>query len=527
MYCQRCEVFKDYCVCGSGNRITVADEGVGISDDVQYVWPNAEETTSNDPGREVGVYMLSEGRTLQTSPLEDDHISWPMGHLASPQEGSNDAHIFDWNTYTPVNYQGPMTNEHFSDCYRDYGSPNSTIRASSDIISADPSLSHQSFEYLSIPEPDHVRTKSRDFIEMGPFIYLEGKQAAVEDLLVFVGDNLNRQFASSKDQLCALYALEISLRSMFPQESPTFQELVAIWDSPEYTAIATSQAQAVGMGNIQEDLFARGNLSVNVIHIILRILGTRMNHVFALGIICQLARVEATSSNGAPVHTYTVFRLLSAGNDPTPTTVWLHNDSEEETGTGISHWSGFGVDLQAQSGILAPRIVINDVEPVRTYQPPAEPLSTLPSSSSATGSTYSTADTTQSDSSRWSLVEFLHSGWSSRLSMSPDNSPQSYAMSRVPGVVPHLLPAPRKETMCNATFAAQPSLERASRIIKRSMTSKDTSINVDVVQNDSAILKIYIAITLCTQRSVSLLVLTMSASIPRRDLGDMIICSGI
>ncbi|TID23708.1 Amino-acid acetyltransferase [Venturia nashicola] len=229
---------------------------------------------------------------------------------------------------------------------------------------------------------------------------------------------------------------------MFPQQSPTFDSLRAIWTSQEYNDLAMSQAEIIGTGSMRQELFAAGNLSVHVILLILRLLGPMMNRVFALG-ICEMAKVETTEVNGAPVQTFIAYCLSSSDNQPSNATIWLHNDRYEETGMGVSHWSGFGIDPQAHSGILAPKTILTNKDDVRTtshvtqshrVQPPMLTFSSWTTSHSATGSTYSASDTPYSANSRMVSAEPSTGGFDSGLSSPSYHSPHSHPMSRLSSI---------------------------------------------------------------------------------------------
>lgn len=370
---------------------------------------------------------------------QNSDMNWSLGSIGSPPQVSTGVGVDFWNPYTPVNYQGPLTNDYSTKLYNTSTSPDSTVRAASTVSSPDPTWAQQNLLRDPIARDNPGRTISRDFIEMSPFIYLEGDPVVVGNLLHFVGDHLNRQFTSSTDQLCALYALETSLQSMFPQQSPTFDNLRAIWLSQEYTELAMRQTETIGIDFMRGELFATSNLSVHVVLLILRLLGPLMGRVFALG-ICEMVRVETTEINGAPVQTFAAYCLSSSDDEPSNTTVWLHNDRYEETGAGVSHWSGFGIDLQAQSGIFAPKIVLSNPEHAKiashvsysdSSQPPILTFTPLASSHPATDSSYFTSDTPHSAISRIGSVEPSTGGFDSALSPSSYDSLQSYAMSRL------------------------------------------------------------------------------------------------
>lgn len=289
------------------------------------------------------------------------------------------------------------------------------------------------------PAFDHL-VESHDFIELGlnPRIYLEGLDPeAVWALVGFVSNGLSRQFTDSADQLCALYALEVSLQNMYPGESPNFGYLRALWQSDEYQRLASHLAGLVDNNeSISCELFASRNLSVNVILIILRILGSRMGKVFDLG-ICEPVIPQRSGPDGIPLPIFTVYRLRASEDEVPTATVWLHNDRNEEIGQGIGHWSGFGVDRQAQSGYLAPKFILqvdssntSNFPVADTTLPPAD-VSVCPSSLSysASGLTYSTFDISYPDSLG------LHSVNDFDRNLDIGLSPRSYRTSETPSSV--------------------------------------------------------------------------------------------
>jgi hypothetical protein len=350
------------------------------------------------------------------------------------------------------------------------------VRAASTAASQDlsswPSPSHpQHHDQPSNQVEYGDRTTYRDFVEMRSYalgahsqeIHLEGNPEAVQDLLHFVGDHLNRQFTGSEGQLCALYALEISLRSMYPEQSPTFQVLHTIWQSEEFYYEAQRQADIISDDSFREELYARENLSFHAILIILQILGNQMGQRFALG-ICSLAQPHGNNMTGSTPQTYSVH---IHGDNFSTATVWIYNDRAENTSNGLSHWSGFGVDPPAQRGYLGrnPNIVLI-TEPDNVYsevvQSGAHHNSDLPfltdgSFRSTTWSSHSTAETPLSDNSRLGSVEPSNSNFNGGL------SPSLICMSRTnssnSGLRNPRLPSPTD------AHARSPS--------RRSSTSKD------------------------------------------------------
>ncbi|KAE9976479.1 hypothetical protein EG328_002595 [Venturia inaequalis] len=441
-------------------------------------------------------------------PFQNSHnrdVSEPLESIGSPSQVPTGVGVDSWNTYTPVNYQGPLTNGYSAELYITSTSPDSTVHAASAVGSPGSSWVQHNLLQTPTSREEHGRTVCRDFIEMGPSIYLEGDPVAIGNLLHFVGDNLNRQFTSSTGQLCALYALETSLRSMFPQQSPTFDDLQAIWASQEYSDLATRQTEIIGIESMRQELFATSNLSVQVILLILRLLGPMMNRVFDLG-ICEMARAETTNVNGAPVQTFIAYCLSSSDNEPSNATIWLHNDRYEETGMGMSHWSGFGIDLQAHSGILAPRIVLSNADHARISSHTSQsdinqyPLLTscpLAFSHSATDSAYSTSDTPYSANSRMGSLEPSTGGFNSSLSPSSYHVELLASLPRITEVVQARSPALPYKTLRNATFAMQSSSERASgntaRDTRTYAARKIKNTHAKFAQSASNIPRIYAA----------------------------------
>lgn len=198
----------------------------------------------------------------------------------------------------------------------------------------------------------------RDFVdEICDRIRLVGESSAIESLLQSTAVSINRQWTSAAHQLCALFALQISLQTIFVQypdvhSSLSPQYLLTILRSPEYHALASQLLLTAGdqSSQAQDEFFSQNNLSVSAILIILQLLGRQLRRSFALG-ICALVR-------GSSEPTYTVYRLCPEG--PFHITVWLYNDRFDQDGTGISHWSGFGANTHvAHDTAVEPRFQLN------------------------------------------------------------------------------------------------------------------------------------------------------------------------
>jgi hypothetical protein len=200
---------------------------------------------------------------------------------------------------------------------------------------------------------------SRNFIDLSDPIVVRGNREDIEDLRSTLGEKLNRRWTEGDDHLCALYALEISLRNLFRNNQfarlSSFEYLLGILRSDDFIRLASYQAGQVGNREVDNELNSRNNLSVESIFNVLRILGPNMGETFALG-ICTPAGESIYNSSTSPMQIYDVYRLFDLSTPPTAT-VWIHNDRSDSNGLGftMNHWSGFGVD--PPPGVEPPPIV--------------------------------------------------------------------------------------------------------------------------------------------------------------------------
>jgi hypothetical protein len=286
-----------------------------------------------------------------------------------------------------------------------------------DVVWDDPHGRYQQSQPVSnAPRP---ACSQRDFVE-GNFarvIWLVGAPAAVKSLQQTVGEHMKKQWTSGQHQLCALYALEISLLAMYPNDPAahaniSFNSLLGIFQGVEYQQEAFRQAEVVRNAQVREELLSQTNLSVNAVLIILRILNRRMNENFALGVCTPSAR--GITDSALPEYSYDVHLQPTSSDSFYTRAVWIYNNKLDLDGSGSlkNHWSGFGYSTLTQNNTPMPHFCLN-VKCVDAVSPNVEidrsaactPPSTAGSSYHLAGSPQFSNHSSSAYTSRMSSIE--------------------------------------------------------------------------------------------------------------------------
>ncbi|KAF1982775.1 hypothetical protein K402DRAFT_397298 [Aulographum hederae CBS 113979] len=189
---------------------------------------------------------------------------------------------------------------------------------------------------LPIFHPDIHEFACRDFIHRQDSpITLRGSPSHINDLLQRVNRNehYNRQPTAADSSMCALFALEISLRDAPQPEHDPYDP-----SSPSYNHLYDI-LQRLALNN---QFLLNGNLDDESILNVLHLYGRRTG-MYQLGIVC------ATQDPG--VYTCNVWTLNRNAPIADPYIIWVFNDNGEllYPGNGfMSHWSGIALDLEEQ-----------------------------------------------------------------------------------------------------------------------------------------------------------------------------------
>lgn len=166
-----------------------------------------------------------------------------------------------------------------------------------------------------------------------PTVDAEGYSRALDDLAWYVKHRFTTQPTSGAGLLCLLYALQTSLAGFrHPNTDNAYVPTVAYLNqarySPEYDAIVGQRTQGWDQTHIDQEYYARNNLSSEQASAILATLSyaTRVN--YRLGIQQWDEALQRFNIN-----------LLEPTWPNLPAvTVWIHNRAVTST---LNHWSGF------------------------------------------------------------------------------------------------------------------------------------------------------------------------------------------
>lgn len=374
------------------------------TDESSYVYPPTASEGSWQPTDDKDDFQDQQQQVPDDYfPAQGSNGGLTQQRLGESQIGLNwaDGTVDTWDgPYNPINSQVLTAAE----VHDGYESSSSTIHQPSEQGSS------RALEYVWPTDIDRPGQQAhiycRDFVdEICERILLVGESSAIENLRQWTAVSINRQWTPAAHQLCALFALQISLQSTFAQcpdihSSFSFTSLLSILRSPGYYDMASGLLRTAGDHSSQarDELLLENNLSVNAIFIILQLLGRKLGRSFALG-ICALVR-------GSSEPTYTVYRLCP--EDLSHVTVWLYNDRFDQDGTGISHWSGFGTNIHvAHEMVVEPRIQLNSGH-IGIFDRGQENHPSLGLSQASSPSPYLFAETSLTSMSRTPSIEQGH-----------------------------------------------------------------------------------------------------------------------
>ncbi|KAF2245440.1 hypothetical protein BU26DRAFT_578202 [Trematosphaeria pertusa] len=241
---------------------------------------------------------------------------------------------------------------------------------------------------VSLPDTVQLHRLDKEFVAVGwDFIEssrkkymhsISGQRECLEWLGAHLTAGYQGQPTSSRDLLCALYALEISLRPLYQlynREAPNFDRLCAIHRSGEFRKIATQIFEKMWdacypdmetrvkdqIRQDYQDLLNGNILGYQAILIILQILRQQDSLRIALGLINKAEDMFGRDHYSARIEDWAARKDPEDEDHDYHGIVWLVNDNaESEVPGAISHWSGVAPSydlspLDAYSCFLGPR----------------------------------------------------------------------------------------------------------------------------------------------------------------------------
>ena len=171
-------------------------------------------------------------------------------------------------------------------------------------------------------------------------IEIRGKHEVLAILALYLRGGFQRQHTPGDGLLCGLYALEIGLRPIFQLRKmapPTFNDLLSLHQGEDFDNAMREYANFPMTPNTEKEIvehfFAKENLDVNALMVILELLRRETGISVTLGIITPDHDYENVYL--AQYHAYSNESVK--GDD----VVWVFNDLRgSQDGGTVSHWSG-------------------------------------------------------------------------------------------------------------------------------------------------------------------------------------------